>query len=504
MEKKERVPFLYADKEEQIAYINKALVVVYIVFYVFFSWIMLISRWFEHRTTQIVAAFIISCCIALAVDVLTYTRKKNSKYLRMVAFGGLFVISLWAGIIFSAAYLKFMTLLPLVLCVFYYDTRFTVVTSAAMMVLYQGLTIIKCFILHLIPDEGMMEEFCTSLVIILLLAILIVAEKIARRFNEDALGKVENEKEMQHGMMQEIIAVAAEVRQETNHAMTMVAKLGDSTGVVSGAMGDIYQSAQNTAESIQTQTSMTQNIQNAIDRTIQYSENMVDIAEKSKGRNMNNMNLMRQLKERSKVIAELNDNVAQIMGKLSERTTAVKGISDTIFSISSQTNLLALNASIESARAGEAGRGFAVVADEIRQLAEKTRIETENIADVLCELSENAEVAVCAVNQSAEAVREEEMLISEVSANFEEMNDGVNELTENITQVDQMLMDLSSANNQIVENITHLSATTEEVTASSMEAENLSNQNLTDASTAKERLEHILTVAEKLDRYTGK
>lgn len=67
---------------------------------------------------------------------------------------------------------------------------------------------------------------------------------------------------------------------------------------------------------------------------------------------------MEHLKTQSENIAQINEGVAASMQKLQEKTEAVKGIADTIFSISSQTNLLALNASIESARAGEAGKGL--------------------------------------------------------------------------------------------------------------------------------------------------
>lgn len=108
------------------------------------------------------------------------------------------------------------------------------------------------------------------------------------------------------------------------------------------------------------------------------------------------------------------------MKALQERTEAVKSIADTIFSISSQTNLLALNASIESARAGEAGKGFAVVADEIRQLAEKTRSETESIAQILDELFKNAEDAATAVSCSIEATNAQDSMIAKASESFRE------------------------------------------------------------------------------------
>jgi methyl-accepting chemotaxis protein len=189
------------------------------------------------------------------------------------------------------------------------------------------------------------------------------------------------------------------------------------------------------------------------------------------------------------------------MHMLQERTNAVKSIADTIFAISNQTNLLALNASIESARAGEAGRGFAVVADEIRQLAEKTRLETESIANILSELSDDAEAVAAAVGRSVEATGEQDKMIEKASESFSEVNVNVNQLIDDIGEIDVMLSNLSEANNQIVENIMHLSATTEEVTASSTQAAELSAQNLDNAENTKDLLNSVLGVSEQLKKY---
>ena len=191
-------------------------------------------------------------------------------------------------------------------------------------------------------------------------------------------------------------------------------------------MRDISSSTLSTAENIQTQTTMTSNIQDAIENTLESSEKMVSVAEESGKLNNQSLDVMNQLKEQSQVISDTNSEVATAMKALKERTDAVKSIADTIFSISSQTNLLALNASIESARAGEAGRGFAVVADEIRQLAEKTRLETESIANISEELSHTAEVAADAVQQSVDATMAQDGMITEASECFNEMNQNMN------------------------------------------------------------------------------
>lgn len=189
------------------------------------------------------------------------------------------------------------------------------------------------------------------------------------------------------------------------------------------------------------------------------------------------------------------------MNTLKERTEAVKGIVDTIFSISSQTNLLALNASIESARAGEAGKGFAVVADQIRNLAEESRKETENIAKILEELSDGTNAASDAVTQSVEAAQVQNDMIQNASESFSGMSGNMSKMIENIEHMDSMLNSLKQANDRIVENIMQISATAEEVTAASTQAENLSNQNLENAENAQQLLTGVLSVSEKLNIY---
>lgn len=69
----------------------------------------------------------------------------------------------------------------------------------------------------------------------------------------------------------------------------------------------------------------------------------------------------------------------------------VAQVAEQIQAIARQTNLLALNATIEAARAGEVGRGFAVVAGEVKALAGQTNGATEEIAEILATLTEQAE-----------------------------------------------------------------------------------------------------------------
>lgn len=329
----------------------------------------------------------------------------------------------------------------------------------------------------------------------------ILTVNVAKQFNDDAMGKLEEEKETQKDMLVTIIGIAEEVRSGTENAMSIVNELNASTDIVNNAVRDISDSTYSTAEDIQNQTVMTNSIQNSISYTLKRSENMVQVANEADNLNSRSLELISDIKQQSTAISDINLNVATSMNRLQDKTNTVKKITEAIYSISSQTNLLALNASIESARAGEAGKGFAVVADEVRQLAEKTRGETENIGIILDELSHETEEVAAAISHYVSATQTQNELINQASESFGHMNKNVTKLITDIDGIDKMLNELSEANNQIVDNIVRLSATSEEVTASSDRSAELSNQNLEKAENTKQMLNQVLEVSYQIDQY---
>lgn len=493
--------YRYADKTEQIKRANKFLVSGYTIYYLAILVIIWVSCLRGIRSVDFSGMLSVVTVISAIVPLLVGKKKSAVNRLRYVSIPGLLLVSFFVTFAFDESYVLFLGAFPLVGCVLFFDKKFIAVGSGC----YGGLLLVVTVMRAMngkFTDPRALGDWCFAVgCVYLLLVLIFLTTSVLNQFNHDTRHNSMQEQRKQKAILDDVILVADEVRKGTENVMNIVNELNESSEVVNGAMKDISDSTLSTAENIQMQTSMTKNIQDSIEQTIESSENMVRVAKRSSELNDQSLSIMKQVRNQSNVISSTNSAVANAMSELRERTEAVKSIADTIFAISSQTNLLALNASIESARAGEAGRGFAVVADEIRELAEKTRLETESISAISTELSNTAEIAANAVKDSVNATTEQEQMIEKASESFNEMNENVNQLIAEIESIDVMLNQLSDANNQIVDNITNLSATTEEVTASSSQAADMTIENLDHAESAKEQLNNVLDVSHQLDKY---
>lgn len=490
--------FRFADKKEQLIRMNRFLLFGYLLFYVIVMAIMWSFYKVGTRSLGLTATLTVLVMIATVVLIVAYSKFKQSVWMKYWALPMCIVICFFTGFAFTQGFVQILSLFPLVGCILFFDKKFTRIASIAYIVEEVFISCVKISSKTNLEDGSTINQVYVLITFFVLILLINMTVAVGEKFSSDTIGQVLAEKDKVQQLLEKIVDAADKVQKGTEEAMGIVDALNSSAGVVGNAMKDISASTLSTAENIQTQTTMTSNIQDSIEATLESSQKMVAVAKQSEELNVRSVTVMNQLKDQSGVISDTNSEVAEAMNALGGRTNEVKSIADTIFSISSQTNLLALNASIESARAGEAGRGFAVVAEEIRKLAEKTREETENISKISDELSMNATAASNAVNKSIDATNSQEEMIGEALKSFAELSEQMKDMMGEIEAVNEKLNNLSSANTQIVENIVNLSATTEEVTAAASQAEELSAKNVEEAENAKRQLFGVMEEANQL------
>ena len=492
--------FRFSHKSEQVKKIDKYTSFSMILFDALILLVVVISFMQGNRSFVYLIATIGIMLVTAIATFICMIKDAGSVKVRYIAFIGMFIISIMLSWAFSSYFIRFMTVVPFLGAVLYFDKTFSIICSNGIAIPNVGIFLYRAFIAKNYTG-ALLDQLGATVIIFVIMYVILYITCVGKRFNDDSIGKIHSEATIQKNMLDEIIEVTSDVRKETNKALEYVDNLKVSSETVNCAINDICNSTSLNSKNIQTQTVMTQNIQNNLEETVARAERMVSVANQSSLLNKSNADKMKELKSHSDILAETNHQVAASMKSLQNNVGEVRNITETIFSISSQTNLLALNASIEAARAGDAGKGFAVVANEIRELSEKTRVETENIAIILDKLTSNADQTAAIVEKSVNISDVQDQMITEVADKVDILSANVNELTNDISEIDKMIENLSEANSHIVENIMQLSATTEEVSASSQQSVEITEKNHEEAINAHNLLLEIMDISHKIDKY---
>jgi methyl-accepting chemotaxis protein len=102
--------------------------------------------------------------------------------------------------------------------------------------------------------------------------------------------------------------------------------------------------------------------------------------------------------------ANAMDNTSHSINDLKIFSNEVSKMTENITDIADETNLIALNAAIEAARAGQHGRSFSVVADKIRELAEVSRQNAQEMSSVLEKIDTQVNIVTKSAITSKESV----------------------------------------------------------------------------------------------------
>lgn len=131
-----------------------------------------------------------------------------------------------------------------------------------------------------------------------------------------------------------------------------------------------------------------------------------------------------QINELLEMVDTLGQHVTTFAAAMEQVQRSAQDIDD----IAETTNILALNATIEAMRAGEAGRTFAVVASEVKSLANDTRKATEEIAQTIASLGDEATTVISKIEAGSEASGQAKASVAQIEGTIASVGSLVEEV----------------------------------------------------------------------------
>ncbi len=172
------------------------------------------------------------------------------------------------------------------------------------------------------------------------------------------------------------------------------------------------------------------------------------------------------LLEKSKITNSATGEIQKVISETQESSQKIRIASQMIEKITQQTNLLALNASIEAARAGEAGKGFAVVAGEIGKLAEQSNSFTQQINNIIKELTYKIEFTVKTIDEVNKTIENQTGIVGETKEKFDGIAEALSKVKSVIDALNTSGVGMENKKNDMAEILGNLSAISEENAAS--------------------------------------
>ena len=448
-----------------------------------------------NKTAGTLGYVVIAFCIAgIISNIIVYSKLKGTKKCGIIMIATTLLISCVMVIGVDILIFYLIAMATVIMSMAYMYMKVTIICGVSSMIVI----IAKTVVLITKGSVSAMEGGTVIFIMLFVLTAVFYVTKLRGIFNKENIEMVEESAKKQLEAAEKMTRVSNELVTNFDIANEYIEDLSEMIHTSDSSMQSIASSVDATAQSIKEQECRCQNIQNNTKNAKEQTKKMVEASERTLKEVNKGVGVMEELHNHAQSVEENNSKTVSYVEALNERTARVADILSTIVNISSQTNLLALNASIEAARAGDAGRGFAVVAEEIRVLSEQTKMATENISNILSELSSNVKNVTDSISNSVETVEQQNRLIDEAKSKFDAIDYGVNDLMTVIKSFEEVIVDITDSTDVIAGGITSLSVSSEEVARASEEGTEQMAQSVEDMEKVNNTLANIYRLAQEL------
>lgn len=437
------------------------------------------------------------CIVPTILSLLEFARKKDSGLIRYISSCGFALLYCYVMFTTSSDLAFCYVIVFFVILMVYTDMKLSI-GIAVFAFLVNVIVTIKKLVTGALSGVALTNAEIMIACILLTCIFLILSINKIVRINRASYEKAEMDRKKSEALLQAVLKVSATITEKIEAAEKETVYLKDSIGLTQRAMEDLVGGTNDTVVAISEQKDSTDKIDLRIQEVGNAVSSIRDEINSAENELESSNVVMKDLLGQVRTSESAGALAADKMTELGEYAVRMQDIMSLISNVSDQTSLLALNASIEAARAGEAGRGFAVVASEISSLAAQTSHATEDINQLIANVSQSINEVADAMNILLDSSRLQSQYVDTTADNFKKIHNSTQEIVDQAKQLEMVVDVVKDANKQVIEKIENVSALTEEVTASANETLESSNVNLDSVETVADIMSILGKAAEEL------
>lgn len=481
--------------ENQVKAKNKVVVKIDICTISYVLLTLLMTIFFQGSVLSVNIQCIMSI-ISLVGIIVCYKKQKPSEFARSgIIFMGVFYCTI---MLCNRLTYVFIYSFPIIYVVLIYMNRKFIKVGTWVLFFSNVVNIISRIV------RGYLVYANAEMAIVQVLVIIITCYSVSKigrlltEFNKVNLDSIQEKAEKEKEVSNKVLNMAEELVDNFKLARELVEKLNECVENNNKNMKTIVDISDKNMEAIQNQDEMTKNIQENMEETKTEVDNIKETSRATKDIIDDGAKIIEKLQGQASEVKSASEASKNSADNLLNSISKVENIISTILSISNQTNLLALNASIEAARAGEAGRGFSVVADEIRNLSEQTVDATNEITNIIHNLTVDVKNVGDSIMGASELINKQNDMIGVAGDKF----DGINSNVDNLYNiVDSMVLIVSSivkSNEEVAASLTELSNNGQNIYDSSNEGLKQSSDSINALQSVNDILIKLYDIADNM------
>ena len=291
--KEQSASYKYKDEHEKYLLANKIVYIIYIITEITML-VNVTACILDYGNNFLETAGIIIDILGIATMTIMYFKNNESKYMFMLILCQFAVMYLIVTIVNRNDCMAFSAV-PLIVAVMMYNNKKMMNISCSVL---SGVYIFR----YLLLISGIIETTDTNneeLMVFGLVLVVFVTIRLSAiilfMFNNDSVGAIKSEESMQKLIMEDVLTISKGVQVKTQEADQLLDKLYKSADGINGIVGEIALGTHNMAENIQSQTEMTQSIQQAIDNAAVQTKSALEKVTSSMEAVDKNMSAMTKL-----------------------------------------------------------------------------------------------------------------------------------------------------------------------------------------------------------------